>query len=161
MSQWWSGLEARERRMLMFGAVALLALALYALVWEPYQKSNTRLQQRVEQQRDTLNWMEQARLEAASLRGRTTTPQGSNESLLSLTDRTAKLRKLGSQIKRLQPDSDTSVRVWLEQSRFDILMHWLGELQSRYGITIATLQIDRQESAGIVNARLTLQRRAP
>jgi len=161
MKSWWFSLQSRERRTLTIGAAALLAILLYTLVWSPYQRAEQRVRHQADKQQQVLSLMKRHAAEVNTLRRVAPSRKGGNESLLSLADRSAKQAQLGGALKRIQPDSALSVRVWLEQARFDALLLWLGTLDSRYGVSIGALQIDRQPESGLVNARVTLQRPAP
>jgi general secretion pathway protein M len=77
--------------------------------------------------------------------------------LLGTIDRTAKAGDLGKSVKRVQPDGQTKARVWLENANFDAMIKWLESLQRQQGIRIVTSVIEKQEEAGIVNARLVLE----
>jgi type II secretory pathway component PulM len=54
--QYLQRLEPRERRMLLFGAVAAVLLIIVATVL-PLQRSVAAVQQRVERKRDDLQWL--------------------------------------------------------------------------------------------------------
>ncbi len=60
-------------------------------------------------------------------------------------------------MKRIEPEGQNSVRVWLEQAAFDDVIQWLQNLKRDYGIHTADIVIERQAAAGRVNARLTLE----
>jgi general secretion pathway protein M len=49
------------------------------------------------------------------------------------------------------------VRVWLDGAPFDVLVKWLTTLNSTHGILVDNATLERTESAGRVDARLTLQ----
>lgn len=83
------------------------------------------------------------------------TPPG--QSLLGVADQSAKSGNLGPAMKRIEPEGQHSARVWLEQAAFDDLMLWLQGLKRDYGIHAADIVIERQEAAGRVNARITLE----
>ncbi len=157
MKRYWQNLQARERRTLLAGAIGLGLLLLYALVWDPYRSHILRLEEDVAEQRATLAWMRQAAVEVKTLRGSTFRPVTDGSSLLATTDRTARNRGLSDALKRVQPDGQRSVRVWLENASFDDVMRWLDTLMKSHGVTISTLVVDPGESPGRVDARLVLE----
>ena len=79
-------------------------------------------------------------------------------SLLSAVDLASKDGTLSKPPSRLQPDGDTQVRVWVDEVQFDSLVRWVNELQTRYGVRVDSLDVERQPTAGLVNARLSLVR---
>ena len=66
--QYLQGLEPRERRMVVFGAVAALLLLIIAIVL-PLQRSVSAVQQRVERKRDDLQWLRSMAPQLAGLQG--------------------------------------------------------------------------------------------
>lgn len=165
MKAWWNQLSNRERWLVGGGSVLTLTLILYALVWQPFQKELGRLRQTVTAQRADLAWMRQAAIEAQRLENVQTSPKsqlpaGSRRSLLIVVDQTARAAGLGSAIKRVEPQGDDKVRVWLEQVSFDKLIGWLEALRRDQGIQTANAVMDRQAS-GRVDARLILQESNP
>ena len=162
MIAYWHTLQPRERLILGAGTLLALILLLWALVWEPYVRDGERLAQRVRVEREDLAWMEQAATQVRHLRGSTrlkSRPAG--QSLLALVDSTARTHQLGTALKRVQPDGQRAVRVWLEQAQFDTLLVWLERLASDYGVHVSGLVLERGEVAGQVNARVVLDGGAP
>lgn len=159
MKDWFNNLETRERRILIAGGLGLAIILIYFMGWDPLKQKVDNLEQQVAAQRGTLQWMEQAAQEVRLLSAqgqRPSLPSG-GQSLLALVDTTAKNAGLSGAVKRLQPEGDNSVRVWMEQASFDALVLWLGKLANNYGIEASSLNIERQATAGQVNARLTLE----
>lgn len=158
MKAWWIGLAQREQRMIASAVGFLVLFLLYAAVWSPLQNSRAQLSEQAEQQRATLQWMQQTvaeirQLSAGGSGRRPTTGQ----SLLGLIDQSARAQRLAEAVKRVQPDGAHSVRVWLENAAFDDVMQWLGLLEKQNGVVVEALNVERGEQEGRVNARLTLE----
>ncbi len=160
MREWWLSKTPREQQALVIGAAALLLILLYLLVWEPFASAVDEKRQQVESQQITLDWMEQNLAEVLTLRNQRRIAGGTRgkEALLTLVDRTAKQSQMRQQIKRIKPQGDDKVQLWIEQAAFDTLLQWLGGLTRQHGVAIESLNVDRQELPGLVNARLVLQR---
>lgn len=157
LRQHWEQMQPRERRMLAGGGAATVLLLLYALLWDPFQADLAQLEERVAAQRGTLAWMQGAAAEARALRG-SARPTNGSRSLLALADETAKSHQLGEAVKRVQPDGQHTVRVWLEGAAFDDVLRWLDALSGNHGVKIAGLNVERiAASPGRVNARVALE----
>jgi general secretion pathway protein M len=156
LQAYWAGLQSRERHTLIAGALALILLLGYALVWEPYQSELKRLRQSVAEQEQLLAWMEQAAAEVAQLRRSAPARSASRQPLLTLVDTTARQRGLGGALKRVQPDGE-AVQVWLEQAAFDEVLRWVDGLARSHGIRVNGMVVERAEASGLVNARLVLE----
>lgn len=158
MKEWWHNLQPREQRILLGGAVALLLLMLYALVWDPYQQEMSRLRDSVSAKRLDLQTMQQAAAEIEALRhGGAGGVLPAGQSIMALVDGSSKQFNISAGIKRIQPEGERSVKVWAEQVPFDDLIRWLDDLQKRSGIAVHTISIERQEVAGLVNVRMELR----
>lgn len=158
MKGWIGRLDPRERTALLVGAVALLGSLLYLLIWEPFHAHLAAMEQRVAEQRAALQWMRGAARDVLRLQGSARSLPGAKQgqSLLATVDETAKTGRLGPALRRIEPDGDNGVRVWLEQAAFDDLVLWLGKLRTERGVDVSTITVERQGAAGLVNARVTL-----
>lgn len=155
--EWWSALAERERRVLGTGAVVLAGIVLYVGVWEPVAYARHKQQADLATARALAVQLEAL---AASAPRSTGPAAGANQSLLAIIDQSSKANALTKPPSRLQPEGDDTVRIWLEDVPFDMLMRWLGDLQSRYGVRVDNADIERESGPGLVNARLTLMRGA-
>ena len=156
MKEWFESLEQRERRILIGGAVALLLLSVYFLGWEPFINGLHELRESTQRKQGELAWMQNAVLEVKQLQATQTTPVhfDSGQSLLGVIDRSAKAKKLGDSVKRVQPDGTSKARVWLESANFDVVIGWLEELEARYGVSVEIVTFEKQAEDGLVDARI-------
>ena len=163
MKEWLAGLEPRER-MLVYAAAAVVGVILvYAIFIQPLYSKYDKLVDSVDQQRETVQWMQQNAVTIRQLKGAgPAAGQGlAGRSLLSVADSEARSARLGPALKRVEPEGSDAVRVWLDGASFDELVGWLDVMSSRYGADVDTITLERAEAAGLVNARLTLRAVAP
>lgn len=157
---WWATLAPREQRVLLGGAVALGLAVLYLGVYEPLVQARRDRMQALEDARALATMLETLAVEVQ--RNRSTSggaTVGAGQSLLSVVDQSRRAGPLASKApSRLQPEGDTTVRIWLEDVPFDALLRWLADLQLRYGVRVDTADIERESGPGLVNARITLMR---
>lgn len=151
----WASLEERERRVLGGGAVILAMVVAYAGIYDPLTSARHQRQAALQAARTLATRIEQ--LAAAAPRA-AATPAGQGQSLLSIVDQSLKASAVGKPPSRLQPEGETTVRIWLEDVPFESLVRWLHELQDRYGVRAENAEIERESGPGLVNARLTLVR---
>jgi general secretion pathway protein M len=155
---WLAGLDQRERRLVITGAALFAIMILYVAIWEPLTGSVENLRATSRDQQAALGWMKQAAAEIQQLRGKKVRSQAaSGQSLLTLVDRTAKSSGLGTAMKRVQPDGEKKVRVWMEGASFDDVIRWLVQLESRHGVGIESSVFELKENAGRVDAQLVLE----
>jgi len=161
MNAWWQRLSLRERWLVGGGGAVAVVLLLYALVWSPFQRDLHNLRQAVAAQRSEIAWMRAAAEELKRLHGAqplgTFGPRTSGRSLLTLVDQTAKQSGLGAALTRVEPQGSDKLRIRLENVAFDQMIRWLGVLAQEYGVAIDSAVVDREDTSGLVNARLVLQ----
>jgi len=159
MKNWLMRLETSERRLVIGGGGLLLLMFLYIAIWEPLTNSVEELRISTTEQESLLVWMRGAAQEVKQLKGSggQKTEQVGGGSLLSLVDRTAKAARLGPVLKRVQPDGEDKVRVWLEAASFDDLMRWLSTLNSRHDVHAVSSVFQTVEAPGRVDARLVFE----
>jgi general secretion pathway protein M len=157
MKDWFLGLEQRERNLVAGGAILLLLLLLYSMIWEPIASGYRELGDSVQQQQETLAWMQQAALQIKALQGNGSGSAGGlgGRSLLAVVDQSARSGGLGNAIKRIEPDGSKGVKVWLEGAAFDPMILWLGKLMKSFRIEPSMITLE-PIGGGRVNARLTL-----
>ncbi|NIR58905.1 MAG: type II secretion system protein M [Gammaproteobacteria bacterium] len=156
---WWEGLAPRERRAVSAGVAAVLALLVYAGIWQPLAEANTRLRERVAEHQTVLAWMRAHAAEVEALRERAGADASgpSGGSLLGLVDSTAKSAGLAGRLRRVEPEGDTAVRLWVEQAPFDDLVGWLGRLDAEHGLVVRRLTLRRDDAPGTVTGRLLIR----
>jgi general secretion pathway protein M len=157
MKEWFASLEVRERRLVIGGAATLLVLSIYFLGWEPFINGLHSLQESTQRKQLDLAKMQNIATEIKQLQATQSTPVqfSSGQSLLGVIDRSAKTKQLGDSVKRVQPDGTSKARVWLENAKFDVVIGWLEELESRYGVSVDTISLEKQEVEGLVDARIS------
>lgn len=159
MRGWFESLQARERMALVAAALMTVVALLYVLAWEPLDSAVDRLRNNLAAQTAALAWMQSASAEVGQLkRSRPRQAAARNRSLLAVVDQSAQRAGLRQALQRMEPEGSDSVKLWVTATAFDNLVLWLGELQSREGVTISSLTINPTEVPGQVEARLTLQR---
>ena len=159
MQEWFKSLDPRERKVIVSGAIVLLLVSIYFLGWEPVTKKVEKLKKTNVENQQTLAWMKLHAAEVKQLRGSSAGAKKDlkGQSLMGVLDKTAKSNQLGSAIKRVQPDGQTKALVRLEKANFNKLLRWMEQLQLRQGIVVTNSVIEKQETPGLVNARITFQ----
>jgi general secretion pathway protein M len=153
VTQYLQRLEPRERRMVVFGAVAAVLLLIIAILL-PLQRSVSAVQQRVERKRDDLQWLRSMAPQLAGLQG--SAPPPLRESLVVVVDRSARESGLAKSLVGSQPSGDGGLNVRLDQTPFDTLIGWLSQLRERYGVRVDSATIDAAKGSGNVTATLVL-----
>ena len=152
---WFAQLQTRERQLVIAGLIVFGIFLPYQLIWSPLLERAERLQLQVEKQTQNLQWMRGAMREAQQLQG-SNGKRGSG-SLLSQVEQTASQSKLRGSIRKIQPEGEQGVRIWMDNASFDDVLLWLERLQKQHGIEVADFSVERQAQEGRVNLRLLLE----
>ncbi len=147
------GLEPRDRVALTALVTFFGALLLYFGVWAPANSFFEERQANRDQQLRLIQYMRSTEQEVRALVAEGGSAQG-GQNLLTEVSRSA--QQYGISPNRLQPEGSDGVSVWFDGVAFNELIRWL-EAQSRQGVAVRQLSIDRNELSGTVNARVVLR----
>jgi general secretion pathway protein M len=152
LSDWYSGLQAREQRMVLIGAVLVCLAVLFGGILLPLESAVSTAVKTAATHREDLAWM---RVNAPEIRaGGASLAPDTGEAPVVLVDRVGREAGLGNAMRGTQP-SGAGVRVQLEAAPFDTLVTWLATLEERYGLAIESISVDRAARPGLVNANIT------
>ena len=159
LNQWLDTLEKRERHIVIGGIVALIIMLFYLIIWEPITENyNTQLQ-KYNSQRQLHSWMKNASAEIRSLKssGGNNASRFKNQSISSLAERSAVSTGIKSFIEKIDQNKK-GVKVKLKAANFDLIIRWLNDLQTKYGIISRKVSLEKTDVSGAVNAQITLER---
>jgi general secretion pathway protein M len=104
--------------------------------------------------------MQKASIEARALKasGISNETAGSTQPVTLLVENSTTTAGLKPFMSKLESTSDKGARVTLDAVSFDQMLLWLNTLQTQYGITVSSANLDRDDKPGAVNVRMTLDR---
>lgn len=160
IQNWYHGLQQRERQLVLAASVIVVVTLLYLSIWEPIHKGVTQQSQKYTTQLDILQWMQNAAAEVKSLKASGAAKRRTNSSqpVSLLVEQSASTAGLKPYLTKLESTSDKGARVTMDAASFDQLLLWLNTLQTQYGITVSSANLDREDKPGTVNVRMTLGR---
>ena len=155
--QIFGNLNARERQVLALGAVVLVLILVYTLVWVPWHDALRRLRIQVPAKQTTLSSMQEQAKQAKPLLKLQNNKSNNDVPLLTVVENTAATAKMRDVIRRMSPgDQEGQVKVWLTEASFDSWLLWLEQLRKE-AVEVVSSTISRSEGEK-VNIRMTLQR---
>lgn len=160
LQAWLSGLSTRERVFVLGAMPLVLVMVIYGGAWLPLNKEIERLQRQAEAAQANLAWMRSAaeRVEAIAQRAEDARVGADGPSAVIVVDRTARAARIN--ISSTRPEGEQGVRVTLDPVAFDAMLRWLSTLAFEHGITVSSASITRKAEPGLVQARLSLERRS-
>jgi general secretion pathway protein M len=148
----YAALSVRERRMLVVGAIAVVAIFIFGVL-VPLDRSVAHAQQRLAKKHADLVWMQGV---APELAASAPPPAASGESLLVIVDRSARESGLASSLAGSEPGGPGNLSVRLEKAPFDALIAWLARLAQQNGVAVDSATIEKAGAPGLVNAAIVL-----
>ena len=159
MLEYFKSISNSERISMLVGVVLVTIFLLYQLVFSPLHNSINKKQQILNDKTQTLHWMQQASVEYLQLQKNKPRQQASRSknSLLTIIDQTTVKLDVRSFIRRIDPEGENQVQIWLERINFDDLIHLLNILKRNHNISVENLSVNRQSDYALVNARVTVK----
>jgi len=157
MKEWYLRQSPRDRVIVIAVAVLGSIGLLYALVWQPMQTNLAAAERSVTTKKDTLAFV---RTGASQLKGRgsntSSTKKVSDKLPYLLMDQV--IREQGVSLpERLEPSGPRGARASFGSVEFDKLVTVIAELEL-YGLSVETLSITRRDEAGMVSAKITMEK---
>lgn len=158
MQDWWEGLQPRERRILICGAVLAAIVLVWSFVWSPLTRATAEMRVAVAQkQRLAIDLQRTATLSGSD---QPTRPQGSQPatSLLVLVERTHQAHGLKDTFTLTRPDGPDVISIRFQNASFDAMMDWLVMLDNEHNLMVENSQMTKAQQPGLVNGNLVLRR---
>ena len=157
MKEWYLRQSPRDRIIVIAVAVLGSLGLLYALVWQPMQASLAATERSISSKKDTLAFV---RTGAGQLKGRgnssSATKKESSKLPYLLMDQV--IREQGVSLpERLEPSGSGGARASFGSVEFDKLVSVIAELEL-YGLSVETLSITRRDEAGMVSAKIAMEK---
>lgn len=161
MIGYYKNLSPRERYLIGATVLLILVTAAYILLFEPYYKKLAQLQTQVPEKQATYLWMNQeiSQVNPELLKNATNLPNGSKGEdlpLVSIVEQSAKEANFKQFIKRMQPDKDGGIKIWLSDVYFDPWVQWIDQLSTQE-IYLESVSITRGENA-LTNIQMVIKR---
>lgn len=160
LKQWFYSLSTKDQRMVSL-AFALIVLTLfYLIVWEPVHQGLEDEQQKQQAQQEILLWMQQAASEVSSLRsaGGTSVVRDRNKPITLVIEQAVNNAGLKTAVTKIESSGKDGARVTLKEAPFNQVLVWLNTLSTFNGVQVVSANIERSDTPGRADARLTFER---
>ncbi len=155
LKQYWQGLEARERRLLLIGGGLALAIVFYSLLWEPWHERIRSLRVEVPSKYQDLVWLT---WQKDHLRGVLSKKQAralsKPASVLTFIEQSATRLGLRKSLS-ISPGRNGQTRIIIKQAPFDQALAFAQAL-SKAGFRLEAVLFKGADTPGQVDATLTI-----
>jgi type II secretory pathway component PulM len=155
LTTWYARQTPRDQRILLIGTAVVGVVLLAWLALLP-QRAVSRARQDIASQQQLLDYMRQVGPAlAAAGPGEAVQPIG--ESFVVFIDRTAREHGLSESLTGSPPAGNGSFRVTFDAADFNLLLTWMHQLSSRYGVRVEAASVTATGAPGRVNASVQLR----
>ncbi|PMH46027.1 general secretion pathway protein GspM [Vibrio sp. 10N.286.49.B3] len=155
LQTWWSSISQREQRLVMGGGILLLIGSVYWGVLQPLQQRADLAQQRIQSEKQLVNWVTNKADDIVALR-QAGGVQGSIQPMNQVIDSSS--RRFNIELIRVQPRGEM-LQVWIKPTSFDQLINWLAYLKETQRVDVEFLDVDKGKAPGVVEVnRLQFKR---
>jgi general secretion pathway protein M len=153
--RWYTAKSTTDQRILKVLSTLSVALFFYIGLWQPLGDFADTQQQRAARSQALADWIETNRqaLIQSGKQGHCERRANSSWWRADIAQITSSAAQFGITLSRLQPESDGSVSVAVEQQSFNALVQWLAGIESEQGYVIDRASIDRASEEGLVNGQ--------
>lgn len=155
LAAWFGKQSPRDQRILRIGSIVVGLIVLAWLAVLP-QQALSRARERVAGQQELLQYMRQVG-PALAAAGPGVTLQPIGESFVVFIDRTAREHGLAEALTGSPPAGNGAFRIAMENADFNLLLTWLHQMATRYGVRVETASFSTGGAAGKVNASIQVR----
>ena len=153
IGQWYAAKSPTDRLIIKILSGLIAATIVYVAVWNPLSDYNQEQQARHVTELALSEWII---LNQESLRQSAKRPTGANSAPALIPSITNAANQNRLKLERLQPESDGGVSISLQDQQFDQVLKWLTLLESKQGLRVERLSIDRGDKSSKVNGQVKL-----
>ena len=155
VGQWYT-VKSRSDRIVINALAALFLFSIALLgVWQPIQINNSEQRSRYVNELTLTEWIALNRKQLQSLSNSSTEQSDASSAIARITN-AANQSKIT--LDRLQPESDGSVSISLQNQSFTRVVRWLVQLETQEGLTVSRLGIDKGSKTGEVSGQVRITR---
>lgn len=153
--RWYAAKNTTDQRILKALAALCAILFFYIGVWQPLSDFADEQHRRAAQSQSLADWIAANRPALVRSGSQNTDSTGLpvRGGAPTIAQITSSAAQFGITLTRLQPESDGSVSVAVEQQPFNALVQWLAGIENDQGYAIDRASIDRGSAEGLVNGQ--------
>ena len=153
IGQWYVTKSPTDRLIIKILAALIAATIIYTVVWKPLSDYSQDQQARYVTELALSEWIV---LNQEALRQSARQPVRGNSAPALIPSITNAANQNQLKLDRLQPDSDGGVSISLQEQQFDQVLKWLSLLETRQGLSVERLSIDRGDKSRKVSGQVKL-----
>ena len=152
----WYAVKSKSDRIVINAVAALLLFSIAILgVWQPIQINNSEQRSRYVNELTLTEWIA---INKNKLKALSNSPLKQSDTSSAVPRITNAANQNKVTLDRLQPESDGSVSISLQNQNFTKVLRWLVQLETQQGLTVLRLGIVKGSKTGEVSGQVRISR---
>jgi general secretion pathway protein M len=154
--QHWDQRPQHERRAIGIGALFVLPLLAYFLLWQPAHNAVGKLRETLPKMRIQTEQMRKTAVQIEELRHRPQLAVMDAQAVKTAIEESASRHQLRESLTMIAAQEPNGVRITVTSISFEAWLNWLRELQQSQHIRVDSIAITQTAEPGMVAIRATL-----
>jgi len=153
IKNWFNELDERDQKITLVGAVLFVVVMLYLFLLSPMNNAVAELRVSVASKQKSVDYMKQ---QVPLFLGNKGSSTGAKSTLPLSSVVNSSTQKYSLPVSRRDSKSPNEMQVWFDNVPFDSFLKWVSELKTRYGVTVASVNVRSQDRNGITSINVKL-----
>ncbi|PHS18788.1 MAG: hypothetical protein COA86_06325 [Kangiella sp.] len=153
IKNWFNELSEQDQKITVAAGAVVSVILVYLLIVNPLNESVNKLEIEVASKIKSDQWMSQ-QVSIIKSTGATSSVVAGSLPLTSIINNTT--RKFNLAVSRRDSKSPNEMQVWFDNVSFDDFLRWVAEVESKHGVSVATVNVRSRENNGITSINVKL-----
>jgi|GEM_PF-1840016 len=155
IKEWYAGLDENEQKIVFFASIFFSLVILVFGLLKPLNDSVKSLNTQIEGRQKSVDKWKQAMPTLLASKGRVS---GGNSSMPLSSVITTSSKKFNLRVSRVQEKNNDEIQVWFDNVPFNDFLGWTAELQSRYQVKVASVNIRNKDRDGLTSIDVKIRK---
>jgi type II secretory pathway component PulM len=151
LGQWYTAKNKSDRVIISIVLVLIMASVFYLAVWQPIKHYATDQSSRYINELGLAEWIA---LNKMQLKASANAPANETAPSSHIARITSAANKHQLKLERLQPESDGSISVVVQEQRFERVVLWISQLETQQNLAVSRVRLDRGDRQGLVSGQV-------
>ena len=153
IKEWYNGLEENEQKIVVFAGVFFSVVILFFGLIKPVNDKVSKLGMSVKTKQETIAQWRKDLPKIMSSRGQVSS--SGSQKLSSVV--TSSTRRFNLRVSRVQEKGVNEIQVWFDNVPFNDFARWVADLNNRYKVSVASVNVRSKDRNGIssIDVKLT------
>ena len=153
IKNWFNDLSEQDQKITLIAAAIEALVLIFLIIINPLNESVNKLETEVASKIKSDQWMSQ-QVSNIKSSGGAAKSQAASLPLTSIINTTTK--KYSLSVSRRDSKSPNEMQVWFDNVNFDNFLRWVAEVESKHGVSVATVNVRSRERNGITSINVKL-----